>query len=148
MSAFLPGFHLESDLAVDTLFERDEGFGFCYAGNILDFIVEEFHEVLGVGGDDFDQHRVRAGGEMTLHYFGNFLEFIYDVAIHRTFFESDADVGASVETEFMQVDAITGSVDDSDFDESGDALMYSGSAYIAIFCNFFRCDARVAHDDV
>ena len=54
--------------------EGDECFGADYAGDYLELVVEELHEVLVVASEELDEHGVGACGEVTFHDFGYFFK--------------------------------------------------------------------------
>ena len=58
-------------LPVHALLQRDESFSSDHSRDVLDFVVEELHEVEIVLGIDLYEHRVRSCREMTFHHFGD-----------------------------------------------------------------------------
>ena len=82
--------------ALHALFERNERVGRDYAGDVLDAVVEQFHEVLVVIGIQLAQYGERACGKVTLNNFLDFFQFGKNLTIHICSFESHTNVGASV----------------------------------------------------
>ena len=64
---------------------------------------------------------------MAFDYFGDFFEFGHDIFIHRAFFETHTDVGASAVSQCLGVYMVTRANDDFHVDHSLYALMYGGS---------------------
>ena len=110
-------------LAVDAVVERDKGLGPGHSLDILNLVVKQLHQVLVVAGIELDKHRVRAGGEMALHYFGDFFKLGNNVAVQRAAFKVDADIGAGAETEYFRVYRVSRPRDDVKVNHALDALM-------------------------
>ena len=87
------------NLTAHTLFQGDECLSGHHAGNVLQLIVEQVHQLLIVTGKEFHEHRVRTGREMTFHDFGDMHEPLNDLLVHGTTFQGDAYVGASTVTQ-------------------------------------------------
>lgn len=136
------------NLAVEALLKRDEGLGLCYAGNVLDLVVEQLHEVLIVACVNLDEHGVRAGREVALHNLGNLLEFVDSLAVHRAFLKFYAYIGAGIVTQCLGIYVIARACDDFHLDEALDALMNCSTRNSAYNGNVFRCDAGIVHYDV
>ena len=97
----------DRNLAVDALVERDESFGAGDAADALNFVVEQFHQVLVVASVHFDEHVVRTGAEVALNNFFDFLEFGYNAAIHRAAFEFHTHIGASSITKSLCINMLS-----------------------------------------
>ena len=53
-------------------------------GNVLDAVVEEFHQMLVVVGIHLDKHRIGTRGEVAFHNLRNFLKFFCGLAVRET----------------------------------------------------------------
>ena len=84
----------DGELSRDALVQGDERFRAYHAGNLLNLIVDERHEVLVVVGVELDHHREVACREVRFHYLRNGVELLNHVAVHRATFQVDAHEGA------------------------------------------------------
>ena len=133
--------------AADAVVEGNEGFSADNAGNHLNLVVEEFHEMLVVAGEEFDEHGIGACGEMTFHDLGNLFKFGDDLAVHGSTLEVHADVGACAVAQHFRVDKIAGTGDDVEVNHALDALMDCCTRHTALLCHILGGNAGVAHDD-
>ena len=103
--------------------------------------------MLVVARVEFHQDGVRAGGEVAFHDFGNFVELVDRLLVHRAAFELDADVGASAETQKLRTHLIAASGDDALFDHAHDTLMDGSARHTAMCSNLLETAAGVDGDD-
>ena len=127
--------------------EGDEGFGADYAGDDLELVVEELHEVFVVTGEELDEHCVGACGEVTFYDFGYFFKLGYDFAVEGSALEVDSDVGAGAVAEDFWVDVVAGACDYVEVDHALYALVYGCAGDSTFLCYVFGGYAGVAHYD-
>lgn len=87
-------FVVDGDDPVDRVVERYKSLCADDSGYHLYLVVEQIHQMLVVAGIEFDEHRVRAGREMTFDNLRYFVKLSHDVAVHGAALEIDAYIGA------------------------------------------------------
>lgn len=142
------GVNGDVDLAVKALLEADESLGGVNAGDMLDLVVEELHEMLVVEGINLDEHRVGASGEMALYNLGDLLQLLGGLTVEGTLLQRYTDVGARVVTQTVGIHNIAGACDDPHVDEALQALVDGCAGYSALLSDVLRRHAGVAHHDV
>lgn len=139
--------YINVELTVHALLEGDERLGLGDAGDMLDLVVEDDHEVLVVFSIDFDEHRVRACSIMAFYDLGDFLDFAGDIAVEGALLELYTYVGACVVAKGFGINVIARARNNFHVDQSLEALMDRSSRHAALDSHVLRRDAGVLHDD-
>ena len=92
-------FYLNLYMPPESLAQRYKGFSTGNAVYHLYFIVYEIKEIGIVLGVKFQIHGISARGVMTLHDFGNFHQFLGNLAVHPGIFEQYSHIGAGIVTD-------------------------------------------------
>ena len=96
---------------LDALLERDERLGGDNAGDGLQLVVEQIHELLIVARIGFDEHGIGACGEVALHDFGDVDEPLDNVFVHRSALQIQSHVGAGAVSQALGIDVESASED-------------------------------------
>ena len=142
---YLMGLHRYS--AVDGVVEADECLGAHHAGDVLDAVVEQLHEVLVVSGVEFEEHRVGAGGEVALDDLFDFLDLWDDASVHGSALKTYTYICAGGVPERFGVDCVARSGNDVHLGQALYALMDGRAADSAFNGYVLGRYTRIAHDD-
>ena len=116
----------DGECAAEDFAEGDEGLG-AEESQGLQALVDEVEEMLVVAGIHLDEHVVLTGGEVALHHFGYFFEFLYYFVEFVRLFEEDAYESAGVISECSGFDECARSFEDVCSLKFSDALMDGSS---------------------
>lgn len=127
---------------MDDGIESHDGFATRQAQR-LQFVVNEFEQVVIVACVDFDEHVVAASRVMTLHYLGYLLQFLYYRIEGAGVFQVEAYIGARFVANLLWVDNELRALDNPQIGEFLDALMDSCTTNVALSCYFQKRNTSI-----
>ena len=129
----------------DRVVERDERLRADNSGYDLEFVVEQFHQMLIVPGKELDKHRVGPGSEMTFHDFGYLDELGHHLAIQGSALEVDSYKCACAVAEDLGIYILARARDDIEIDHALYALMDRRTRHATFLGYVLGSDACIAH---
>ena len=115
------------DFAGYGIIQRNKSFCSDHAGNHLDLVVEQIHQMFVVARIEFYEHGVWSRGEMAFHNFLDFLKFGNYIAVHGAAFEVDTYISACRVAENLRIDMIAGSCYNLEVYHALQTLVYGGA---------------------
>lgn len=119
--------------AVKTLLQGDEGFRSLYAGDFLNFIMQNVPEMVSITAKYFSKNAVQTGRVVTRYDFGDFFQVFRNVIIQGTFVEINAEEGANIIPQFAVIDCQIRPFDDAHFPQFFHADVNGSTRYVQFF---------------
>ena len=104
---------LDRQCTADTLLEGGQRLGVSHTTDRLNARVEQVEQMLIILGVELDKHGIGAQRELRLDHFGDLLQLLAHLVVHRALLQAQTDIDAELVAQLLGVDLVGRTNDDT-----------------------------------